>query len=109
MMYEPYLEMWARSVASTHALYRDHGGALVYLEKLRFLDNDELMLKCAMQAVEIVPSYNECWVMLARANELSGDVGEAVELYEKAAKCSENPANNAKFYREADRVGKLLA
>ncbi|KAL7539496.1 hypothetical protein ACHAWF_006423 [Thalassiosira exigua] len=107
MMYDSYLEIWARSVVSTHALFRDHGGALVHLNKPKFITNDDLMLKCARQASNIVPSYNECWAMLAGLAERRGEIDESVKFYKKAAKCSENKGNRAKFDREAKRVRKL--
>ena len=65
LMYEPYMEIWARSIASTHALFRDRGGALTGLSKPIFLTDDERMLACAKQASELVPTYNETWAMLA--------------------------------------------
>lgn len=107
LMHEPYMEMWARSVVSTHALYRDHGGALVGLTKPRFLVDDERMLMCAKQASELVPSYNECWAMLALLAERGGDFGESKKLYEKAAMLSETRGNRDKFQREANRVGHM--
>mmetsp|Transcript_10683 Transcript_10683/g.23639 ORF Transcript_10683/g.23639 Transcript_10683/m.23639 type:complete len:470 (+) Transcript_10683:237-1646(+) len=108
LMYDPYMEMWARSVVSTHAIYRDYGGAVVSIPKPKFLVNKELMLKCAKQASEVVPSYNECWAMLANLAEHKGDLGESKKFYEKAANKSENQANRAKYRREAKRIEELM-
>ena len=107
-LHEPYMELWARSVATTHALYRDRGGSLLSIEKPKFLTNDEVMLKCAEQASKLVPTYNECWAMLAAASEKMGDLGKSKEFYKKAAEVSEKRGNKEKFAREANRVGGLL-
>lgn len=107
-MQRPYMEMWARSVASTHALYRDNGGALVSIPKPKFLVNEEVMRKCAKQASELVPSYNECWAMLAAVAEQRGGFEESKKMFKKAAELSEREGNRAKFNREAKRVGKLM-
>ena len=108
LMYEPYMELWGRSVVSTHAIYRDHGAALVSVSKPRFLLDDERMQMCAKQASELVPSYNECFAMLALLAERRGSFGESNKLYEKAARLSEAKANRDKFQRAANRVGNMM-
>lgn len=108
MMCEPYMEMWARSVVSTHAIYRDNGGALVGLPKPKFLVDEQVMLLCAKQASELVPSYNECWAMLALLSEKRGDLQESKNFYEKAAQLSEKEGNKMKFKREAKRIGNMM-
>ena len=107
------MELWARSVISTHAIYRDNGGAVASVPRPKFLleeDDDELelMMKCAKQATEIVPGYNESWAMLARAHELRGTFSESVKFYKKAARKSEQEANKTRFLNDAGRVEMVM-
>ena len=81
---------------------------LVGLPKPTFLVDEKVMFLCAKQACELVPSYNECWAMLALLSEKRGDWKESKELYEKAAQLSEKEGNKMKFKREAERIGNMM-